>query len=279
MQIKLIGSFAIALLITPLLACGFLGQHPNYKWHVILELDPSAPNREAATLETVEVLNSRLNHLGVIGFRVSVVGAPRQGRVRLDLPEVADRERFKNFIVARGSLQLVHVVSDPSPAPCQIHKTEDEAKSTIKPGQDRKVLPYTASPRSSADNEGGWVVVEHPPIIDGRDVRTAAPVPLRGDGTYEINFTLKPEAATKFGAWTAANINQYLGVILNDEVKSIAFIKSQIFDTGMISGHFTKQAAEDLAQILMSGPLPAALKIVEEADNRSDIASSLPSTQ
>jgi preprotein translocase subunit SecD len=50
-------------------------------------------------------------------------------------------------------------------------------------------------------------------------------------------------------------------------VKSIAFIKGQIFDTGMISGHFTKQAAEDLAQILMSGPLPAAVKIVEEGDN------------
>ncbi|HSE31811.1 MAG TPA: hypothetical protein VLA93_09540 [Pyrinomonadaceae bacterium] len=267
MQNKLVAPFAIILLIMPLLACGLLRPRATYKWHLVLELDPAAPNREAATVETVEVLNNRLNHLGVIGFKVEVVGAPSRGRVQVDLPTVTDRERFKNFIAARGLLQLVHVVSEASPAPVQSYKTEAEAKSTIAPAQDRKVLPYTVSPRPSADNEVRWVVVEHPPIVDGRDVRNASPLPMRGDDVYEIMFTLKPEAAKKFGAWTVANINQYLGVVLNDEVKSIAFIKGQIFDNGMINGHFTKQAAEDLAQILMSGPLPAAVKIVEEGDN------------
>jgi preprotein translocase subunit SecD len=56
-------------------------------------------------------------------------------------------------------------------------------------------------------------------------------------------------------------------VLLNNEVKSIAFIKSQIFDTGMINGNFTKQAAEDLAYVLTSGPLPAPVKIIEEGNN------------
>ncbi len=267
MQNKLLAPFAIVLLIMPLLACGLIRQAASYKWHVVLELDPSVPNREAAALETVEVLNNRLNHLGVIGFRVSVVGTPKDGRVRIDLPTVTDPERFKNFIVARGSLQLVHVVSDPSPAPVQSYKFEDEAKSTIKTAQERKVLPYADASRTSADNDVRWVVVELPPIVNGRDIRNASPVPLRGDNDYEIMFTLKPEAAERFGAWTAANINQYLGVVLNDEVKSIAFIKSQIFDTGQIAGHFTKEVAEDLAQILMSGPLPAAVKIVEEGQD------------
>ena len=44
--------------------------------------------------------------------------------------------------------------------------------------------------------------------------------------------------AEKFGAWTGANINEYMGVVLNDEVKSIAYIKSQIYDQGEISGRF-----------------------------------------
>ena len=65
-----------------------------------------------------------------------------------------------------------------------------------------------------------------------------------------------------------ANINQYLGVVLNDEVKSIAFIRSRISDQGEISGRFTKQSAEDLALILRSGALPAPLKIIEVADNK-----------
>ena len=267
MQNKLIAPLAIVILITPLLACGLLRPRASYKWHLVLELDPSAPNREAATTETVAVLNRRLEHLGVIGFRVSVVGAPKDGRVRLDLPTIADPERFKNFIATRGSLQLVHVVSDPSPAPVQTYNTEHEATSTIKPDQDRRVLSYSERPGTSANNADRWVVVESAPIVDGRDIKTASPVPMRADDAYEIIFTLKSEAAEKFGAWTAANINQYLGVVLNDDVKSIAFIKSQIFDTGQITGHFTKQTAEDLAQILMSGPLPAAVKIIEERDN------------
>jgi hypothetical protein len=75
---------------------------------------------------------------------------------------------------------------------------------------------------------------------------------------------LKKAGAAKFGSWTAANINQYIGVVLNDEVKSIAFIKSQIFDEGEISGRFTKYSAEDLALVLRAGALPAPVRLIEE---------------
>ena len=37
-----------------------------------------------------------------------------------------------------------------------------------------------------------------------------------GVDDWEINFALKREGADKFGAWTGANINQYMGVKLND---------------------------------------------------------------
>lgn len=267
MQNKLIASLAIIILITPLLGCGLLRRGPSYKWHLVLEVDPSVQNREAATLETVGVLDKRLNYLGLSGYKVGVVGAAKEGRVRVDLPSVADRERFKNFIATRGSLQLVHVVSDPSPAPVQTYKTEDEARSTFKPVQNRKVLPYPDSPLPSTDNEVRWVVVESPPIVGGRDIRSASAVANPVGDSYQIMFTLQPQAAQKFGAWTAANLRQYLGVVLNDEIKSIAFIQGQIFDTGEINGNFTKQVAEDLANVLISGPLPAGVKIVEESEN------------
>jgi preprotein translocase subunit SecD len=57
-------------------------------------------------------------------------------------------------------------------------------------------------------------------------------------------------------------------VVLNGKVKSIAFIRSRIYDQGEISGRFTKEAAEDLALILRSGALPAPVKIVEEGANK-----------
>ncbi|MBA2501773.1 MAG: hypothetical protein H0V27_02735, partial [Pyrinomonadaceae bacterium] len=34
-----------------------------------------------------------------------------------------------------------------------------------------------------------------------------------GADDYQIAFTLKPAGAQKFGQWTAANINQYMGVV------------------------------------------------------------------
>ncbi len=86
--------------------------------------------------------------------------------------------------------------------------------------------------------------------------------PARED--YQIAFALKPGGAQKFGAWTGANINEYMGVVLNDEVKSIAYIKSQISDQGEISGRFTKQSADDLALTLRSGALPAPIEYQEE---------------
>lgn len=260
MQNKLIAPFAIFLLIMPLLACGLLRPR-SYQWHLVLQLDPSVSNRAEATKQTVEVVRNRLNQIGVIGSKVDVVDAPEQGRLRVDLPHVADPQRLKSFITMRGSLQLVHVVSEPSPYPVQTYKTQNEATSAVKEAKDRKVLSYPSN------NQTTWVVVESTPIIEGKEIRTASAISLLQNDKYRIQFTLKPEAAEKFGAWTSANINQYLGVVLNDEVKSIAFIKSQIFDTGQIDGQFTKEAAEDLAQILMSGPLPAPVKIVEEGRN------------
>ena len=87
-----------------------------------------------------------------------------------------------------------------------------------------------------------WVVVESPPIINGSELqdRVGCAVVAVAVNDYQIAFSLKPTGATKFGSWTGANTNEYMGVVLNDEVKSIAFIKSQITDSGEIEGKFTK---------------------------------------
>jgi preprotein translocase subunit SecD len=101
--------------------------------------------------------------------------------------------------------------------------------------------------------------------VDGSELRNASATQAQGGSAdYQIAFSFKPTGAEKFGAWTGANINQYMGVVLNDEVKSIAYIKSQIFDQGQIDGRFTKASAEDLALTLRSGALPAPIEYQEE---------------
>jgi len=175
-------------------------------------------------------------------------------------------------------LELVHVVSPPSPAPSQTYATEAEAMASVSTGgplpANRRVLKYVermdptsqTSEDQSREKRTKWVVVEAPAIIDGSELRNASAIPTRAGGTqdYEINFSLKKSGADKFGAWTGSHINEYMGVVLNDEVQSIAYIKSQIFDSGQIEGRFTKQSAEDLALTLRSGALPAPIEYLEE---------------
>ena len=151
-----------------------------------------------------------------------------------------------------------------------VEATKEDAVAALDSGgtipANRRVLPYSEREElgNGSQKTAKWVVVESPAIVDGSELRNASATSGMSGDDYSIQFSLKKSGAAKFGAWTGANINEYLGVILNDEVKSIAFIKSQISDQGEISGRFTKQSAEDLALVLKTGALPAPVKLVAE---------------
>lgn len=242
-------------------------------WHLVLEVDPKAPDRSAAVRQTVNVIDSRLDALGLANYEIRPEGDPANGRIVINLPATDDPERVKQIITTWGKLELVHVIGPPSPALFQTFATREEAAASFASSggteQTRRVLPFADRDEVSPSAPNRWVVVESPPIVTGVDLRNASAVNYRGDDDhYQISFSLKPAGAEKFGAWTGANINQYLGVVLNDEVKSIAYIKSQIFDQGEITGRFTKQSAEDLALVLRAGALPVPVKLVEETVNK-----------
>lgn len=238
-------------------------------WHLVLQVDAGAPDRAAAIRQTVSIIEIRLDAAGVRNYEVKPQDGGTNGRISVDLPGVPDPERIKQLITDRGTLELVHVISPPSPSAVQTYATKTEAiaslKSTGSIPENRRVLPFADrdDPTGRIQSAPKWVVVESPAIIGGSDLRTAEAVRSLGQN-YQISFSLKADGANKFGSWTGANIDEYLGVVLNDEVKSIAFIKSQIYDQGEITGNFSKQAAEDLALVLKAGGLPAPVTLVEE---------------
>ena len=229
-----------------------------------------------ATTQALNIIESRINALGIAEPTLQTHGAQSSHQILLQMPGVQDPERVKDILKGESRLELVHVIGPPSPAPATTYQTQADAiaslnsAGTIPPN--RKVLSYAERMELSADKNQTqqkpkqWVVVEIPAIIDGSELRNATAVPTQAGRSddYEINFSLKKSGADKFGAWTGAHINEYMGVVLNDEVKSIAFIKSQIFDSGQITGRFTKQSSEDLALTLRSGALPAPIEYLEE---------------
>jgi preprotein translocase subunit SecD len=231
---------------------------------------------ESATDQAMKIIESRINAIGVAEPTLARHGGQNSHEILLQMPGVQDPEHVKQLLAGQSHLELVHVISPPSPAPYQTYSTKEEAIASLNSGgnipTNRRVLPYTerselATPEASSNAAPPkkWAVVESPAIIDGAELRTATANPARAGGEeYDINFALKKSGADKFGAWTGANINEYMGVVLNDEVKSIAFIKGQIFDQGEITGRFSKQSSEDLALTLRSGALPAAIEYTEE---------------
>lgn len=229
-----------------------------------------------ATTQALNIIDSRINALGITEPTLQTHGAQSSHQILLQMPGVQDPERVKNILQGESRLELVHVVGPPSPAPATTYTTEAEAVASLGSTgivpPNRKVLPYSERMELSANKDPNqarpkqWVVVELPAIIDGSELRNASAIPTQGGRSddFEINFSLKKSGADKFGAWTGAHINEYMGVVLNGEVKSIAYIKSQIYDQGQITGRFTKESAEDLALTLRSGALPAPIEYLEE---------------
>jgi preprotein translocase subunit SecD len=232
-----------------------------------------------AVQQALKIIDSRINAVGVVEPTLQTHGAAGSNQILLQMPGIDDPERVKKILVGESRLELVHVVSAPSPQSVQKYATREEALQSLgvppggTPPPNKRVLPYSERDEpiaggNQAPNQPkakSWVVVEYPAIINGSELRDAQGVSATGgQNDYQIHFSLKKSGAEKFGTWTAANINQYMGVVLNDEVKSIAYIKSQITDSGQIDGKFSKESSEDLALTLRSGALPAPIEYLEE---------------
>ena len=245
--------------------------------------------KEQAVVQALTIIESRINEFGVKEPTLQRHGSPTSGRILLQMPGVDDPERVKKLIGSESRLSIMKAVDPYQPFPTR-EAAVQSLGNTVPPN--RAVLPYNekddATPQSkdaAAQTPPQWVIVELPAVVEGSEMRDASAYSQSGgDTNYEINFSLKPEGAKKFGDFTTKNVGKYLAVRLNDEIKSVASINSPIFESGRITGRFSKTSAEDLALTLKTGSLPAEIEYQEErtvgpslgADSiRSGVAASL----
>lgn len=185
----------------------------------------------------------------------------RTGENRLEIKVYGgyDREYVRAFFKTYR-LEFKKAVSPPAPSPVNTYEERNKAESVLSPGE--QIVPY---PSEVAGSKMKYLIVEQEPIITGEDIKSAwASSASDSDADNEILFTLRPEGALRFAGWTNANIKNYLAIVLNDQVESVAFISSVIDEHGQINGRFTREEAAAIATALNSGHLPAELKVVEE---------------
>ncbi len=235
-----------------------------------LSLQNQSILKTQATQQAMQIIDSRINEFGVKEPTLQSYGTADSGQILLQMPGLDNPQRVKELIGTSSKLELMKIVSPPNPSPIQTYPTEEAAQQSIAGAPNRRVLEFIDRDDAAPTNpneppQRQWVVVETPAVVDGSELRDAAAVQGLGNvGEYQISFYFKPAGAQKFGEWTGKNINNYMGVVLDNKVKSAAFIKSQIFDQGQIDGRFTKESGEDLALTLKSGALPAEIEYQEE---------------
>jgi preprotein translocase subunit SecD len=230
--------------------------------------------KDQAVEQALKIIDSRINAFGVKEPTLQRHGAQSAGQILLQMPGVDDPERIKALIGAESNLQLVKIVSPPYPSEAKTYPTREAALQSLGGSipSNRQIVPYaerettpSTTQTNASEKPKQFVVIESPAVVSGSELRDANAVSRTGnDNDYQISFSLKPAGAQVFGEWTGKNVGNYMGVFLNEEIKSIAYIKSQIFDSGEISGQFTKSTADDLALTLRSGALPAKIEYQEE---------------
>ncbi|MBC7911929.1 MAG: hypothetical protein H7Y30_15585 [Pyrinomonadaceae bacterium] len=250
---------ALLLLVCTTSACAQLfrrqeKQKPQDKGgtELLMSVKADATQMDRIVEETMAVIRKRCERLNIYCKLQRQSG----DQIILRFSSSMETGRVKNILLSEG-MEMRAVVSTPSPAPAQTYSTQAEAAEAA--GTDKDVLPFVK------DGNKNFVVVERTPIVTGQDVREAKAVSYTGAADDNaISFYLKPGGAMRLAAWSGANINNYLAIILNKEARTVVYIRSQISDSGEINGRFTKEEAGDIAEILMSGNLPAPVEALEE---------------
>ena len=100
--------------------------------------------------------------------------------------------------------------------------------------------------------------------LDG-GVVTDARVQYGNNGSPEVSMSMNAEGANTWARMTKDNIGKQIAIVLDGMVYSYPTVQSEISGgSSQITGNFTIEEAEDLANVLKSGKLPAPATIIQE---------------
>jgi preprotein translocase subunit SecD len=220
--------------------------------------------QESTMTQSVETIERRINALGLTEPTIQLHGR-KDNEILIQLPGEGDPQRVRDVIKAGGQLEL-RLVESPSAYSSQAEALASN-NGILPPGTE--LLPGKSESRSTpgaTPSAEVWYVVSRAPIVTGKDLRTAqeAHNNPNNPGQWQVNFTLSPDAAKRFGPFTEANLHRQLAIVLDHRIESAPSINGRIDDNGMIEGNFSQESAHDLALVLRAGALPASIKYLEQ---------------
>jgi preprotein translocase subunit SecD len=201
--------------------------------------------RDSAREQALQIIRNRIDEFGVAE---PVVQAQGSNEIVVQLPGIQDPQRAKSLIGRTALLEFKMVAQGV------------EAGTVDKPGPGIQVL--------YGRGQGGQrepYLVQRRTLMTG-DVVTDARLYMGSiaEGTA-VDFTLDARGTRQFGDITRANVGRNLAIVLDGNVSSAPTIREPITGgRGQITGRFTFEEAQDLANVLRNGALPAPLRLLEE---------------
>jgi protein-export membrane protein SecD len=201
---------------------------------------------QSAVSQSLEVVRRRIDELGTREASIQRQGADR---ILVQVPGERNPENIKRLLgrTARLTFHMVDLGAS----------IEDALQGRVPPGS---MLV------EAADNERGGpghYVVKRQVDISGESLVDAQPT--FQDNQPVVSFRFDNAGARKFGRITQENVGKPFAIVLDDKVISAPRINEPILGgSGIISGSFTVESANELAVLLRAGALPAPLKVIEE---------------
>jgi preprotein translocase subunit SecD len=212
--------------------------------------------REQTVTQALETIERRVNELGVAEPIVARYSGADQ--ILVQLPGVEDVRRAKEIIRSTAQLKLTLVDQGPFPD----RQSALQAFNNAVPS-DVEILPGRQEGGGTAGTAGTvFYAVKRAAAVTGRDLRNAQQS-IDEFNRPAVQFTLKQDAASRFGNFTQTNIGKPMAIVLDNRVMSVATIQGRITDSGQITG-INRDEMIDTVITLKSGALPASMDYLEE---------------
>ena len=107
--------------------------------------------------------------------------------------------------------------------------------------------------------------VDGKPAMDGSSVSTAQEMYAEQGATAEVSLSMNSDGASQWAQLTGQNVGKPIAIVLDGYVYSAPNVQNKIEGgTSRITGNFTIQEAQDLANVLKSGKVPAPARIIQD---------------
>ena len=107
--------------------------------------------------------------------------------------------------------------------------------------------------------------IDGKPSMDGSAVATAQENYSQKGSAAEVNLTMTSDGASQWAQLTGQNVGKPIAIVLDGFVYSAPNVQNKIEGgNSVITGNFTIQEAQDLANVLKSGKVPAPARIIQD---------------